>query len=102
MKVCPSCKKITEDEALECPGCGLDVSRVPKRAGGPNISMFGSSPRQSGVKPLSQDRASASASSSYGGESARYVSAAELAKEEKPKGVSIKAKKAQPRKPWEK
>ena len=103
MKVCPSCKKINEDEAASCLGCGADVSQAAKRAGGPNISMFGSSPRQSGAKPLSANRAPASASSRYGsGEAARYVSAAEAAQEKKPKGISIKSGKAQPKKPWEK
>ena len=105
MKVCPSCQRINADDAVACLGCRADVSRAAVRAGGPNVSMFGSSPRQSGAKPLSEDRAPSNASSSYGaaeGASRGYVSAAEAAKREEPKGVAFKAKKSSPKKPWEK
>lgn len=101
--ICPSCRLINSDDAVLCAGCGGPLAGAARRRDGSGITMFGSAPRTSSVKPLDEAHGRKSASASYGeSESTGYVSLAESAKQSTPaKGVAFSAGCSKPKKPWE-
>ena len=50
--VCPACRRINEDKADRCGGCGAPLAAGTAKRTGQTVSMFGSAPTQLDVKPL--------------------------------------------------
>lgn len=101
IKVCPTCRMNNAADAKSCAGCGFGLSDVIAEDGSGGVTMFGSAPRPSGIKPL--EKSAPAASSPYGGSGSRRAGG-----ETKKNGNSAPAFEigtiiytSRPKKPWE-